>query len=111
MPSVGGLKAFQSETMLIIPAVFLRVIQFSGQCADEMRKTYAEFCSGHLKAVKLYKELLARDKRLQYFIRVRAKRNDSFSFILIIRGSIFICIIFVRTHQCVLCALRTDPPF
>ncbi|XP_047015116.1 rho guanine nucleotide exchange factor 1a isoform X3 [Ictalurus punctatus] len=43
--------------------------QFSGQCADEMKKTYAEFCSGHLKAVKLYKELLARDKRLQYFIR------------------------------------------
>ncbi|KAF5909169.1 rho guanine nucleotide exchange factor 2-like isoform X1, partial [Clarias magur] len=43
--------------------------QFSGQCADEMRKTYAEFCSSHLKAVKLYKELLARDKRLQYFIR------------------------------------------
>ncbi|TSO05465.1 Rho guanine nucleotide exchange factor 2 [Bagarius yarrelli] len=43
--------------------------QFSCQCADEMRKTYAEFCSGHLKAVKLYKELLARDKRLQYFIR------------------------------------------
>ncbi|XP_076864092.1 rho guanine nucleotide exchange factor 2 isoform X2 [Brachyhypopomus gauderio] len=43
--------------------------QFSGQCADEMKKTYAEFCSRHLKAVKLYKELLARDKRLQYFIR------------------------------------------
>ncbi|KAI4876223.1 hypothetical protein NFI96_017958 [Prochilodus magdalenae] len=43
--------------------------QFSGQCADEMRKAYAEFCSRHLKAVKLYKELLARDKRLQYFIR------------------------------------------
>uniref|UniRef100_A0AAY5EEC4 Rho guanine nucleotide exchange factor (GEF) 1a n=1 Tax=Electrophorus electricus TaxID=8005 RepID=A0AAY5EEC4_ELEEL len=45
--------------------------QFSGQCADEMRKAYAEFCSRHLKAVKLYKELLARDKRFQYFIRVR----------------------------------------
>ncbi|XP_035385138.1 rho guanine nucleotide exchange factor 1a isoform X2 [Electrophorus electricus] len=43
--------------------------QFSGQCADEMRKAYAEFCSRHLKAVKLYKELLARDKRFQYFIR------------------------------------------
>ncbi|XP_068560491.1 rho guanine nucleotide exchange factor 2 isoform X1 [Cebidichthys violaceus] len=43
--------------------------QFSGQCADEMRKTYAEFCSRHLKAVKLYKELLARDKKLQCFIR------------------------------------------
>ncbi|XP_041932758.1 rho guanine nucleotide exchange factor 1a isoform X2 [Alosa sapidissima] len=43
--------------------------QFSGQTADEMRKTYAEFCSRHLKAVKRYKELFAREKRLQYFIR------------------------------------------
>jgi Rho guanine nucleotide exchange factor 2 len=40
-----------------------------------MRKTYAEFCSRHLKAVKLYKELLARDKRFQYFIRVRRRRR------------------------------------
>ncbi|KAM6967557.1 rho guanine nucleotide exchange factor 2-like [Aplochiton taeniatus] len=43
--------------------------QFSGPCADEMRKAYAEFCSRHPKAVKLYKELLARDKRFQHFIR------------------------------------------
>ncbi|XP_056255212.1 rho guanine nucleotide exchange factor 1a isoform X3 [Seriola aureovittata] len=43
--------------------------QFSGQCADDMRKTYAEFCSRHLKAVKVYKELLSRDKRFQCFIR------------------------------------------
>ncbi|XP_034561173.1 rho guanine nucleotide exchange factor 1a isoform X2 [Notolabrus celidotus] len=43
--------------------------QFSGQCADDMRKTYAEFCSRHMKAVKLYKELLSRDKRFQCFIR------------------------------------------
>uniref|UniRef100_A0A7N6BLZ4 Rho guanine nucleotide exchange factor (GEF) 1a n=1 Tax=Anabas testudineus TaxID=64144 RepID=A0A7N6BLZ4_ANATE len=48
--------------------------QFSGQCADDMQKTYAEFCSRHLKAVKLYKELLARDKRFQCFIRVRQTR-------------------------------------
>ncbi|TSN21173.1 Rho guanine nucleotide exchange factor 2 [Bagarius yarrelli] len=45
------------------------VEQFSGQNADDMRKCYAEFCSRHLKAVKLYKELLARDKRFQNFIR------------------------------------------
>uniref|UniRef100_A0AAY4C410 Rho guanine nucleotide exchange factor 2 n=1 Tax=Denticeps clupeoides TaxID=299321 RepID=A0AAY4C410_9TELE len=50
------------------------VEQFSGPCADDMRKTYAEFCSRHLKAVKLYKELLARDKRFQQFIR-RASRG------------------------------------
>ncbi|XP_074542544.1 rho guanine nucleotide exchange factor 2 [Halichoeres trimaculatus] len=43
--------------------------QFSGQFADDIRKTYAEFCSRHMKAVKLYKELLARDKRFQCFIR------------------------------------------
>ncbi|XP_029022391.1 rho guanine nucleotide exchange factor 1a isoform X2 [Betta splendens] len=43
--------------------------QFSGQCADDLQKSYAEFCSRHLKALKLYKELLARDKRFQCFIR------------------------------------------
>nr|XP_057902959.1 rho guanine nucleotide exchange factor 1a isoform X1 [Doryrhamphus excisus] len=43
--------------------------QFSGQSADDMRKTYAEFCSRHMKALKLYKSLLARDKRFQCFIR------------------------------------------
>uniref|UniRef100_A0A8C1XNY9 Rho/rac guanine nucleotide exchange factor (GEF) 2 n=1 Tax=Cyprinus carpio TaxID=7962 RepID=A0A8C1XNY9_CYPCA len=47
----------------------LLVEQFSGQNAEEMRKCYVEFCSRHLKAVKLYKELLARDKRFQQFIR------------------------------------------
>uniref|UniRef100_A0A8C1P2C2 Rho/rac guanine nucleotide exchange factor (GEF) 2 n=1 Tax=Cyprinus carpio TaxID=7962 RepID=A0A8C1P2C2_CYPCA len=45
------------------------VEQFSGKNAEEMRKCYVEFCSRHLKAVKLYKELLARDKRFQQFIR------------------------------------------
>ncbi|XP_037120610.1 rho guanine nucleotide exchange factor 1a [Syngnathus acus] len=43
--------------------------QFSGQSADDMQKTYAEFCSRHIKAVKLYKSLMARDKRFQCFIR------------------------------------------
>uniref|UniRef100_A0A672GFY3 Rho guanine nucleotide exchange factor (GEF) 1a n=1 Tax=Salarias fasciatus TaxID=181472 RepID=A0A672GFY3_SALFA len=49
------------------------VEQFSDHWADDIRKTYAEFCSRHLKAVKLYKELLARDKRFQFFIRVRKR--------------------------------------
>ncbi|XP_028851693.1 rho guanine nucleotide exchange factor 2 isoform X3 [Denticeps clupeoides] len=43
--------------------------QFSGPCGDEMKNVYAEFCSRHMKAVKSYKELLTRDKRLQYFTR------------------------------------------
>lgn len=51
--------------------------QFSDQNADDMRKTYAEFCSRHLKAVKLYKELLTRDKKFQSFIRVRTNQRSS----------------------------------
>nr|XP_031362728.1 rho guanine nucleotide exchange factor 2 [Lonchura striata domestica] len=34
-----------------------------------LRKAYAEFCSKHTKALKEYKDLLARDKRFQQFIR------------------------------------------
>ncbi|XP_065326027.1 rho guanine nucleotide exchange factor 1a [Pelmatolapia mariae] len=51
------------------------VEQFSGQSADDMQKTYAEFCSRHLKAVKLYKELLAKDKKFQFFIRQQVSRG------------------------------------
>ncbi|XP_062279212.1 LOW QUALITY PROTEIN: rho guanine nucleotide exchange factor 2-like [Scomber scombrus] len=42
---------------------------FSGQCAEDMKKIYSEFCSRHPKAVKLYKEVFARDRRLQQFVR------------------------------------------
>lgn len=41
-----------------------------------MRKTYSEFCSRHTKALKLYKELFARDKRFQQFIRVSGPLQD-----------------------------------
>ncbi|KAH0515204.1 Rho guanine nucleotide exchange factor 2 [Microtus ochrogaster] len=47
----------------------LLISQFSGSSAEQMRKTYSEFCSRHTKALKLYKELYARDKRFQQFIR------------------------------------------
>ncbi|XP_032701074.1 rho guanine nucleotide exchange factor 2 isoform X1 [Lontra canadensis] len=47
----------------------LLISQFSGPSAEQMRKTYSEFCSRHTKALKLYKELCARDKRFQQFIR------------------------------------------
>ncbi|XP_060057562.1 rho guanine nucleotide exchange factor 2 isoform X3 [Erinaceus europaeus] len=47
----------------------LLINQFSGASAEQMRKTYSEFCSRHTKALKLYKELYARDKRFQQFIR------------------------------------------
>ncbi|KAM8987302.1 LOW QUALITY PROTEIN: rho guanine nucleotide exchange factor 2-like [Ara ararauna] len=49
------------------------VNQFSGSSAEQLRKAYSEFCSKHTKAMKEYKDLLARDKRFQQFIRRMAR--------------------------------------
>ncbi|KAF4100618.1 hypothetical protein G5714_018814 [Onychostoma macrolepis] len=64
-----SLQSDSTNNFTITQISDLLIQQFSGQCADEMLKVYSEFCSRHMKAVKLYKELLARDKRLQLFIR------------------------------------------
>ncbi|XP_053740847.1 A-kinase anchor protein 13 isoform X3 [Synchiropus splendidus] len=43
--------------------------QFSGCSADRMKKVYGKFCSRHNEAVNVYKELHAKDKRFQAFIK------------------------------------------
>ncbi|XP_068578877.1 A-kinase anchor protein 13-like isoform X4 [Cebidichthys violaceus] len=43
--------------------------QFSGCSADRMKKAYGKFCSRHNEAVNLYKDLHAKDKRFQAFIK------------------------------------------
>ncbi|XP_059191879.1 A-kinase anchor protein 13 [Centropristis striata] len=43
--------------------------QFSGCTADRMKKVYGKFCSRHNEAVNLYKDLYAKDKRFQAFIK------------------------------------------
>ncbi|XP_042615467.1 A-kinase anchor protein 13-like isoform X4 [Cyprinus carpio] len=45
------------------------VNQFSDSNAESMKKIYGRFCSRHSEAVNFYKELLARDRRFQAFIR------------------------------------------
>ncbi|CAL8371676.1 unnamed protein product [Boreogadus saida] len=70
-----SLQAGSTYNFTILQLGDVLLEQFSGHCADEMRKTYAEFCSRHLKAVKLYKELLAKDKKFQYFIRRVGRGN------------------------------------
>ncbi|XP_040900464.1 rho guanine nucleotide exchange factor 2 [Toxotes jaculatrix] len=64
-----GLMDGSSNNFIVRSIGDLLLRQFSGQCADDMRKLYSEFCSRHPKAVKLYKEVLTRDRRLQQFIR------------------------------------------
>ncbi|XP_069768128.1 A-kinase anchor protein 13 isoform X2 [Narcine bancroftii] len=45
------------------------VNQFSGPSAERMKKTYGKFCGQHNDAVNFYKELLAREKKFQAFVR------------------------------------------
>ncbi|XP_063053487.1 A-kinase anchor protein 13 isoform X2 [Engraulis encrasicolus] len=45
------------------------VHQFSGSNAERMKKVYGKFCSRHNEAVNYYKELHAKDKRFQAFIK------------------------------------------
>uniref|UniRef100_A0A3Q2G9Z3 Rho/rac guanine nucleotide exchange factor (GEF) 2b n=1 Tax=Cyprinodon variegatus TaxID=28743 RepID=A0A3Q2G9Z3_CYPVA len=64
-----GLMEGSSNNFTVRRLGDLLLRQFSGQCAEDMKKLYSEFCSRHPKAVKLYKEVLNRDRRLQQFIR------------------------------------------
>ncbi|XP_028280949.1 rho guanine nucleotide exchange factor 2 isoform X2 [Parambassis ranga] len=64
-----GLEEGSSTNFTVRRLGDLLLRQFSGQCAEDMKKLYSEFCSRHPKAVKLYKEVLSRDRRLQQFIR------------------------------------------
>ncbi|XP_041074685.1 A-kinase anchor protein 13-like isoform X2 [Polyodon spathula] len=45
------------------------VNQFSGSSAERMKKVYGKFCGRHSEAVNYYKELHAKEKRFQAFIR------------------------------------------
>ncbi|KAG7473231.1 hypothetical protein MATL_G00093500 [Megalops atlanticus] len=45
------------------------ITQFSDCSAERMKKVYGKFCSRHNEAVNFYKELYAKDKRFQAFIK------------------------------------------
>jgi len=44
--------------------------QFGGEMCSLMKLAYTEFCSRHLDAVRIYKELLKTDRKFQTFIAV-----------------------------------------
>ncbi|KAI3371769.1 hypothetical protein L3Q82_024322 [Scortum barcoo] len=58
-----------NNNFLIYSIGDILVNQFSGYSADRMKKVYGKFCSRHNEAVSLYKDLLAKDKRFQAFIK------------------------------------------
>lgn len=46
------------------------VLQFSGESAERMKKTYGKFCGHHNEAVNNFKDLYSKDKRFQAFVKV-----------------------------------------
>ncbi|XP_040893517.1 A-kinase anchor protein 13 isoform X2 [Toxotes jaculatrix] len=60
----------QSNNSILICCIGdVLVNQFSDCSADRMKKVYGKFCSRHSEAVNLYKDLHAKDKRFQAFIK------------------------------------------
>ncbi|XP_058500658.1 A-kinase anchor protein 13 isoform X2 [Solea solea] len=57
------------NTTLICHIGDILVNQFSDSSANRMKKAYGRFCSRHHEAVNLYKDLHAKDKRFQAFIK------------------------------------------
>lgn len=52
------------------------VLQFSGENAERMKKTYGKFCGHHNEAVNNFKDLYSKDKRFQAFVKVRPAWTD-----------------------------------
>lgn len=83
----AGGKVAQSEPLSAPPWPFSHwlihphcvLVQFSGSNAERMKKVYGKFCSRHNEAVNFYKELHAKDKRFQAFIKVGLRAGPPLS--------------------------------
>ncbi|XP_027134513.1 A-kinase anchor protein 13-like isoform X5 [Larimichthys crocea] len=62
-------KGQNNNSFLICSIGDVLINQFSGCSAEGMKKVYGKFCSRHNEAVNLYKDLHAKDKRFQAFIK------------------------------------------
>lgn len=48
----------------------LSPLQFSGENAERLKKTYGKFCGQHNQSVNYFKDLYTKDKRFQAFVKV-----------------------------------------
>ncbi|XP_008302665.1 A-kinase anchor protein 13 [Stegastes partitus] len=62
-------EAQNGNNFLIYAVGDILLNQFSGCKSDRMKKVYGKFCSRHNEAVNHYKDLHAKDKRFQAFIK------------------------------------------
>lgn len=63
-----------SVTLGSVPTLifFILLPQFSDENAEKMKQAYGEFCSHHIEAVNVFKELQQQNKKFQTFVRVSA---------------------------------------
>ncbi|XP_065590079.1 A-kinase anchor protein 13 isoform X3 [Cyrtonyx montezumae] len=63
-------SADKSEKNFVIKRIGdILINQFSGENAERMKKTYGKFCGHHNEAVNYFKDLYAKDKRFQAFVK------------------------------------------
>lgn len=81
------LREFSTSLLVLTPSYPFfsppELFQFSGSIGDQMVDCYGMFCSHHLEADRIYKDLIQNNKRLQALDRVRnphslfaSSRND-----------------------------------
>ena len=66
--------------------------QFSGANGQRWREAYGAFCSGHSKAISVFKDLMKSDRRFQQFVR-QCSENP-----LLKKKGVPECILFVTTR-------------
>lgn len=53
--------------------------QFSGECGDEMKVQYGDFCGQHTAAVNCYKVMYQQNKKFQNLIKVCTQKRQTWS--------------------------------
>ncbi|XP_070402307.1 rho guanine nucleotide exchange factor 28 isoform X2 [Nothobranchius furzeri] len=78
-----------SQNYLIHQIGDILLQQFSGENAERMKQAYGEFCSRHIEAVNVFKELQQQNKKFLIFVRQQSnnslvKRREVPEFILLV---------------------------
>ncbi|RVE67938.1 hypothetical protein OJAV_G00086780 [Oryzias javanicus] len=64
-----------SQNYLIHQIGDILLQQFSDENAEKMKQLYGEFCSHHIEAVNVFKELQQQNKKLQNFVRQQSNNS------------------------------------
>uniref|UniRef100_A0A1A8FC86 Rho guanine nucleotide exchange factor (GEF) 28 n=2 Tax=Nothobranchius korthausae TaxID=1143690 RepID=A0A1A8FC86_9TELE len=85
----AAIQTGDSQNYLIHQIGDILLQQFSGENAERMKQAYGEFCSHHIEAVNVFKELQQQNKKFLIFVRQQSnnslvKRREVPEFILLV---------------------------